>query len=321
MVDILEIFKKYRSVVSVVASISIGYLINSLLSGISTTESVNKQYLAIELIIAIIIIISTFLAFLWLIDYFIEWKIIQNIKDENTKLPKDVRTLLFKKIIIFDNNSITTHESTTIVERTIKNDMKNQNYPEYRIEQISKVDVPEFSKIKFTKDGKDFDKITEQSSRASLYDVIEKPSNEIISKKLRFCFPIDLAPEKEGSFSTEYKTKAFSAAIEGNCDYTAITSRRVINEIIFEIRLDGPIKDTYELSKCIDRNGSEPYIYQIVDESMERMWLTENEGGKNNEIPVFHKDKITWNIKHVKVGYEYRLYFTLFKKNGTILTT
>lgn len=265
---------------------------------------------------SIIVAIGLFLACLYLLEFFQGYNRINKISRLNEKLPQDVKMLKWRKTITFSEESLRTGYAKVHLYRELINQMKNQDYYEFKISISSSQHIPLFRDIKFRKNGKDFRDLTELSTKCKVYKIysVEERDEKLVTSTLRFFFPIDLKYDERCNFEVEYKTKAFLPAIEKKCDSTTLGVSRYIEDAIVEIKLEEDLKRTHKLCQCIERNDHEPYTFEIIDESDQRMWYWEVDSSKNFQCPNFNEDFIQWNLPDPKVGYKYRLYFTIREK-------
>lgn len=86
--------------------------------------------------------------------------------------------------------------------------------------------------------------------------------------------------------------------------------------LIFSIKLSPEIDNYHLAAQCID----DGYLvnYQVTDYSNQRVTIHEQNLREWGAVPKISADskELHWEIHHPKLGYRYRLYFALEKKNG-----
>jgi len=321
LTDLIDVFISYKDLISIFVAIIIGYTFSTYIP-VNLSQNTDRLFF-----ISCVSIVAVFIAILYLLTFFKEYGKLHKAMRMNEKLPMDIRMLHFHKIITFDEKSMTDKSCNTHVFRELINEI-GPTYHEFRITGSSSYDVPDYGAINFKKDGADWSsKITRQSTKFKLHINQTVDSNfnpSPASKKIKsftLDFPLDIKKGEKCNFEVDYRSKAFEKVFAGLCDFTSLKSSRYIEAATIEIKLEGKIKEFYSLSRCTDRSNGEPIFFEILDESDQRMWYWEDESHKNFEEPSFTDNLIKWTIPNPKVGYNYRLYFTLKKNPKNLQST
>jgi hypothetical protein len=318
VVDVLIYLKEF---LSFFIAIIIGYVFFAYIP-INLAKTTDELFF-----ISCVSIAAIFIAVLFLLSYFKDFEKLHHAIRMNEKLPLDIRMLHFHKIITFDDKSLTDKSCNTHVFRELVNEI-GPAYHEFRITGSSSYDVPDYNNITFKKNGAGWnDKMTRESTKfkLSVDQKVDSNFNPIpATKKIKsftLDFPVDLKKGEKCNFEADYRSKAFEKVFLEMCDFTSLKSSRYIEAATIEIKLEGKMKEFYCLSQCLDRRDGEPIIFEILDESEQRMWYWEEESHKNFEEPSFTDNLIKWTIPNPKVGYYYRLYFTLKKNPKNLQST
>jgi hypothetical protein len=262
----------------------------------------------------LIIIAGTFLAVLFLLNFFKDWKRIQIIENENKIIPKDIIEPIHKRTYFVDELSLVDGSVRIESYTELKNMMKNQVYNEFKIERSSSQDITDFRSIRIKINNHECDKNFLNHISPDITICTDPSADQIKRKKLSFNIPLDLKSDESCILELFERNKSLKPAIDGSCDYVGFKCRRYIGKIIFEINLDEKIKGFYKLSMCYERENNAKLWFKVLDESNQRMWFAEAEFEKAQK-PVYLDDKIIWRIDNPKVGYEYRLYFSLIRSD------
>jgi hypothetical protein len=138
----------------------------------------------------------------------------------------------------------------------------------------------------------------------------------------QFYLPVDIPPGESSSAAVSYKTGAYEAAIASKKDWLSLHCNRLTKEMMFEVNLEGNLKNTHKLSKINERDDYHQIIeFLVFDASKERMITTELELKEQKNQPKYLDTYISWKIPNPKVGYFYRLYFTILPKNNNVHST
>jgi len=232
------------------------------------------------------------------------------------QVPKDVKMTKYHHKILFDNTSLETKDALMECNRKLQNNMIEHTYNLYRVKIISSKDVPDLKNIKIIMDKKNFDlsRETVNAMKIVTFEANDDTYKKPLKKEKTFTLPLHIHPGKSCEFSVSYRSKAFSDAFSGKKDYKQIAIDRVTDELIFDISLTENMRKQYYISKCDENDDSgSSYDFQIFDGSQERMKLAEKELRILEMVPGYNDNNknLTWAINNPKIGYKYRLYFTL----------
>ena len=155
-------------------------------------------------------------------------------------------------------------------------------------------------------------------------NIIERSSNPPanplggLSHSIEKYVPVDIHPGQMKDISIKFNTDSlnniFRKDANGNFmnDATSIIVRDKTKNIEFRIKLSDDLKGTYSLKLGEDLTTSRNFT--VKDYSDQQMKLYEAKLVKNNQIPrMNHVGEIIWRVSNPRVGYSYRLIFSLKK--------
>jgi len=272
---------------------------------------IENVFLKIEYVVAIFL----FGALILSVFYFKElFKIDENFRKIES-IPNDATMLNYEKRIIFDDQSLVDKSAITEAHKILHNNMDTV-YNLFEIKIGSGSFVPKFEDIKFEKNGEPLILRRDVVNPELIEECKEVCGNKkVVSVTKRFNLPLHIEPKETCDFQISYRTFAYVNAINEKSDWYQYQVMRFTERIVIEIILQGEFKNKFIIKTCdeIEADGHQK-IYQIYDGSFERMKTTEQALWKIKAIPRFKNDKMTWIINNPKIGYKYRVYFTLNKK-------
>lgn len=231
-------------------------------------------------------------------------------------LAHDVSLNNVSKIIVFDKISLEKDGNTRVENKwEIQNNM-NESYNKFYFWLQSSSYVPPFEDFKFYRENIEtpIDKFTSKFEHIE-HHVGDPGSTQRKITKVEDTMYLPVQVPKKASCKVElhYRTNAYKEAFHGNKDFISKRISRITEKLYIEIRLDEEIKNSYKISKVRQyRQGSlENYEFEIQDESRVRMRISEDE---LKTKPEFNEDKLLWVVYNPKVGYSYKVFFTLIKK-------
>jgi len=288
----------------------IGLVISALIAAIASLLTDNTQkitYFSILLVLAVV-----FGSFLYLRSFILE--VIRN--NNHEIIAKELTILNCRKLILIDES--TKKEGCVIVEyREIQNNM-NEVYHQFLMENSNDIEAQQFSDFHFKKNGKPC-RFTPEEARflPSKECDVTTPETEAWHT-FQLWLPLRIPAHEVCSFEMKYRTKAFAAALDNKLDYVQVTSNTVGEKLELNVKLVGDMKKLY----CLEfpremRPSGEPYEIEILDTSSQRMWTSETQLLKDNVRPKFNTwhTGMRWVIHHPKMGYVYRMYFTVIPKS------
>jgi len=131
--------------------------------------------------------------------------------------------------------------------------------------------------------------------------------------KKSFKLPINVEHDDTCDFSLEYRTFAYSSALNGKKDSFSFTVNRYTERLIIRVILtENMTKRELSYPEGTDDQGND-YRFEIRDAAEERMIDTEVKIKKFKETPKFKNKnrELVWKINEPKIGYRYKLYFTI----------
>ena len=237
-------------------------------------------------------------------------------------VPRDTTILNLEKIVSIGPDS-ETNGCKIIETREIRNNMPH-DYNRYLFSRKMSHVPPTFDKYKFFVDD---EKVPRTYSTKELNFEVEESTScdpDVLRYKVEFKFPIQAKPHENKKLRFENPTHSFSDALKGKIDWT----EQDVNSITEKMKMEVELVDGFENDFYIDYpsppkdNDGARYDIEIRDYSRQRMWNSE-ENLKNEKImPVFSgilcpNSRMTWVIYHPKIGYKYRMYFTIKQRNDT----
>jgi hypothetical protein len=228
---------------------------------------------------------------------------------------QDVTLKTLTKRVIFDKSSIEqTGNCETNIEWVIQNNMTEEYNKLYFFVQ-SHVYVPPFEDFKFFRS--DMSRNVSIDKISTKFEHIEHSAGEPGSTDRRITkvednmyLPVQIPPNETRTIKLVYRTGAYKPAFLGERDHLQVKINRVTEKLLIEIILDNDAKKVFKIVEVEQpRSDSlERYEFEIQDESRVRM---KNSESQLNGKPSFQKDKLVWEIFNPKIGYSYKVYFTL----------
>jgi hypothetical protein len=128
-------------------------------------------------------------------------------------------------------------------------------------------------------------------------------------------FPVHIEPHDFATIETQYPSNAYAEAIAGKEDSYSVQMTHLTEKITIEFILKGKFKSNYTLSesKEYDIDGGIK-TFHVLDKSGQRMKKTEDELKELKMKPQYTNSKIKWVVYYPKIGYTYRVFFTIKKK-------
>lgn len=296
----------------------VGVIISAIIAAIGSilpTLPYKLAFFAFLLVFAVI-----FFIFLFARDF-----IIQFVMNNNQEIiAKELTLLHFRRLILIDDTS--KESGCEIIEyREVKNNM-SRVYHQYLIQNSNDVCQHKFEDFHFKKNG--------QSCHLTESEAPFTPSTEKdittpgvpVWHTFQLLFPVHIPPQESSSFELRFKSKGFHNALNNNViingktdpDYIEIPSNTLAEKMEVVIKLTGERNRNVERIAYpqVLRQTGEPFETEIIDVSGQRMWISEDQLNKDRCYPKFyHNDtEMRWVIYHPKIGYRYRMYFTVLKR-------
>jgi len=251
-------------------------------------------------------------------------------------IAQDLKLQYLIREVIFDDETITDNTATSSITRKIQNKME-ERYQKYQIVVKSNRWVPSYEDINFKFNGRPpadpikptiaepIIKKETPLSETEIRTLTSRPPLHYNHKKkdddsvyiLKFFVPLDLRTNESKEFEVSYRTTAYNDALSGKVDYVSVDINHVSERLSFQILLVGKAREKYRIKQCAEID-SLPHMgslcFQITDSSDQRMILSEKELQDNHIIPFYSDYKVEWTVLNPKMGYKYRLYFTLDTK-------
>ena len=272
---------------------------------------IESTLLKFEYVIAIFLFGSLILSVFYFKELF---KIEENFRKLES-IPNDATMLNYEKRIVFDDQSLIDKSVITEAHKILHNNMDTV-YNLFEVKIGSGSFVPKLEDIKFEKNGESLTLRREVVKPELIEECKEVCGNKkAVSVTKKFFLPLHIEPKETCDFQISYRTFAYSNAIDGKSDWYQYQVMRFTERIVIEIELQENFKNKFLIKKCddVEPDGHQK-IYQIFDGSFERMKSTEKVLWRMKAIPRFKNDRMTWTINNPKIGYKYRVYFTLEKK-------
>jgi hypothetical protein len=247
------------------------------------------------------------LLFLYIIDF------IQKLDELRLDecIAQDITILNLEKNLIFNEHS---RDNGALNEeiRIIRNNMPH-NYNLYQFKNSVAVEPPPFAQFTFEKDGKRMN-YSDTDVQFKPYDQVDYEDN--LNKKIDFKFPVHAPPHETRDIKVKYPIKAFDAAINGDPDWVQITINAVTERARISVQLEGTLRGTHIVAPPLPPNSrGEEQDIEIRDFSDERMWNSELMYKHENIKPKWGNHYMEWVIYRPKIGYKYRVHFTIKPKN------
>jgi len=230
----------------------------------------------------------------------------------NEYIANDIVILDYTKVITIDDTS--SEKGCKIKEiREVRNNM-TITYNYFLFETATEQTAPPFDNFQFFRDGKKII-LDDKNTQFVLFDdqdLADDPSKK--NNVFQFKFPIHMRPKKIHQACFEYRTKAYSEALNSKLDYVQVTINSITERLCLKILLKGEISKNRKLIEPTETydDGSQ-YLIEVKDKSGQRMWTSDNYI-LDNFRPRFRDNLVEWKIYRPKVGYSYKLYFMLTDK-------
>lgn len=253
-------------------------------------------------------------------------------------IAQDLKLQYLIREVIFDDETVNNNSAISSITRKIQNKME-ERYQQYQIVIKSNKWVPSFEDINFKFNGKKpvdpikpaiakpIIKKEAPLSETEIETLTARPPLHYNHKKgvddfiyiLKFFVPLNLQKTESKEFEVSYRTKAYEDALAGKIDFVSVDINHVSERLSFQILLVGKAREKYRIKQC-DEIDPLPHMgslcFQITDSSNQRMILSEKELQNNHIIPFYSDYKMEWTILNPKMGYKYKVYFTLDEKIG-----
>jgi len=235
-------------------------------------------------------------------------------------MPTETTMIKFQKKVIFTEDALGKDGHAAVEScRVIQNNMKKNTYNLFQIIISSESYVPHVKNMTINVDGKDLDPekdIVTPKLFAQFRNEDNKKEKPVKMIK-EFFVPVDIPSGETSTTTISYKSAAYKQAINSKKDWVSLECNRLTKELAFEVLITGNLKNTHKLSRINQRDEYHKIVEFIVfDASMERMVISENELRDQKNQPKFSDNSIVWKITNPKVGYVYRLFFTLLPKDS-----
>lgn len=303
----------------------IGWFITLIIATVLSLTVVNMTdiVLKFEILFAIVILAAFGLLYTYSINFYKDYERIM----QSERVPMDAILKIENKKVIFDDVTFTEKDAEAKVFRKLYNNMtiSNEIYDRFKIVILSSNDVPHLEDITLIMANKvkeliNLDRADTQPMRCFEIDSLEDNGNELnisnisepLRKRLEFFIPLHLKAGKTCNFETRYRTKAYETALQGKEDHVQMRVNRITNKLRIEIILKGEMEKEFEVSPCVETDGSR-LSHKIFDASSERMKRTESQ---LKDRPEYKGNNAIWEIKNPKIGYAYRMYFRLLPKHA-----
>ncbi len=224
----------------------------------------------------------------------------------------DITILNFEKNLYFDEHS---QENGTLMEevRVIRNNMQH-NYNLYQFNNSFDPITPNptFESIEFCKDGKKMNYTIEDVKyhAGTSPDYQDKLDNQFEVK-----FPVHAPPQETRDIRIKYHAKAFEFALRGDIDWVQVTINAVTEKLRIRAKLEGELKKTHIITSPIRPDATGDILdIEVRDFSDERMWSSEMMYKNQKVMPIWKDNLMEWVIYRPKIGYKYRIYFTIKSK-------
>ncbi len=283
--------------------------------------SIKITYIAIIVIIAAIILV---------IIYFFELIEIGNRLGIYQYVPQDISIQFLKREIIFDEDTCRGieyekangetkiyHCAKGSYRRIIQNKMNNP-YAFFRFNVNSSKYVPKDEGVDFFVNGTQIS-VAGMTNEPPFYHkyAYHSGGNEIHkSVEKQFNIPVHIPPKDFCDLSMSYRTLAYERAREGLPDHYELKVNYLTEKIVIDIKMDGIFRNHYKflIVNEFDECSGSRKTFQIRDESDQRMRGSERDLAEMKMIPNYSDYRIKWVVYKPKLGYRYRIYFTMQTK-------
>lgn len=284
-------------------------IITALISAITTSV------LSLDLISKILYILAVLLGLIILAFLLYARKFIRDLDELRISdyIAQDITILNFEKNVCFNENSRENGAHNEEI-RIIRNNMQH-NFNLYKFNNSLECDPPTFSIFEFCKDGKKMN-YTEEDVKFHCGDQNDHQDN--LNRNFELKFPVHAPPNETRDIRLKYTLKNFAPALNGDVDWIQLGINAVTEKLRISVTLDGELKKTHMVTSPI-RPGTTGDILdiEIRDFSDERMWSSELMYKNKNIVPAWKDDKMEWIIYRPKIGYKYRVYFTIKPKESS----
>jgi len=233
-------------------------------------------------------------------------------------VPRDTTILRVEKIVKIGPDAKANGCNITEI-REIQNNMPH-DYNRYLFARKMSQTPPPFEKFKFYLDNEK--KPKNYSENDVNFEVMESSSRDpdVLKYRVEYKFPVQAKPHETKTMKVEQPTYSFSDALNGKMDWIEFDVNAITEKMKFEIELVDGMEDDYYLDYPSSPKDNDGAIYdiEIRDYSRQRMWNSEANLKNEKIMPTFSGFsscfKMSWVVYHPKIGYKYRMYFTLKKK-------
>ena len=240
-------------------------------------------------------------------------------------VPRDITTLNVEKNIAIGLDA--DENGCTITEiREIRNHMPH-DYNRYLFSHRMSHAPPTFDLFKYYLE---YEKEPHPYTMDDLNFEIDEPKSrdqDILKYKVEYKFPVQIKPHENRRFCVKFPSHSFKDALQGKMDWIEFDVNSITEKFQIEIKLvDGKQNDYYlDYPPHPKDNDGARYDIEIRDYSRQRMWTSEISLKNENIMPVFcglpTSNTLKWVVYHPKIGYKYRMYFTVKKKIETVTST
>lgn len=228
---------------------------------------------------------------------------------------KDITIKNRVKSVQITQSSLETHQCKVEMEMEIENYMP-ERYEKYTFGIESDTYVPNITDITGY-DGKR--KIILSETNADHFYVHKLFSDgkegKTKSVECRFDVPLNLDSGQSKTVLISYPTSGFEKLFNNCQDYTSIRVIQKTEKLTFNVTIDKVLGKNYVLSIDDTYYKKGDYTsFVILDSSKNRMLNYEKLLSSKRRIPRCDEQSIRWDVPNPMIGYTYRLYFKLNKK-------
>jgi len=218
------------------------------------------------------------------------------------------------QILRYENILTILRESTGKQDEFCKNEIK------YHIQNkstgiLEKFKYESLSDAEFSKDFKPKIQIERPNGTVTEPECAVKPaviSGEETEFRYTMDMPLDIQIEDYAKLSIEYTSPAFSRLfIDPHYEFIGITIRYKTHACLVKVKLSLDMAQKYRLSQ---KAGNRATPWEVIDFSTNRMYVYEKYLSQTGQIPKYDDDEITWEVLNPKIGYKFKLFFSLEKK-------
>jgi hypothetical protein len=214
------------------------------------------------------------------------------------------------------DNTKKNYKCAKIVNYWVIQNKMDSPYITYKTSMESKLFVPDYSFMTCYIDGH-LVKLERNDDEPKYYHKYAyeegEEKHESIHKDIQF--PVHLEPYDFATIEMQYPSAAFQYAIDNKEDSYSVKMSHLTEKITVEFILKGKFKSNYRFTDSNEHDSCDGSrkTFHVIDQSGQRMRKTEEELKQMKMVPRYSNSKIKWVVYYPKIGYTYRLFFTMEK--------